>query len=57
MSVVVNLAPPAAARVDAPVKHLRSWAPLLILVAIAASAIVAGIYADAPILDASIVGP
>lgn len=56
MSVVMNLSAPAAGRVGAPSKHLLVWTPLLILVGIAVCAIAATFYADAPFLDASIVG-
>jgi hypothetical protein len=57
MSTIANFSAPAAVRVDGSGKHLLFWMPLLILVAITACAIAATFYADAPYLDASIVGP
>jgi hypothetical protein len=57
MSIAVKAPADAPVSVSAPREQPDLWAIVLILGVIAACAIGAGLYLDAPLLDASMVGP
>jgi hypothetical protein len=57
MSIPVKLSADAPVSVSAPREQPYLWTAVLILGVIAACAIGASFYVDAPLLDASMVGP
>jgi hypothetical protein len=57
MSVTANVSAATVVSVDARRKQLHVWTPVIVLVAIVACAIAASLYVDAPLVNASLVGP